>query len=90
MLVKQYEKPESTLGGIIIPEASRLDNSWTTWEIVSWGERVEEAAGLALAPGDIIRTLPEPGVDARYLDADDLRPMWFVHWDRVMKVIKWR
>jgi co-chaperonin GroES (HSP10) len=87
LLCVQYEKPEETPGGIIIPQGSRRDTSNQLWEVVAVGPKAEEALGFAVDPGSIVKTRWGEGVDLGVDLEGTHRPLFILDADRVFNVI---
>lgn len=90
VLVKSYEKPDRTDGGILIPDTVRRDRSWTLWEVIDSGPDVEQVLGARLRPNDIVKTRQTAPVDTGLEDPDDGRPLLLLGADRIYHITRWK
>ena len=81
LLVKRYVKPE-TARGIIIPDAYRVDDTFSLYEYVRGSEKATEILGYVPEEGDIIVTAPWAAV---MID----REYGFLEAEQVRKIITW-
>jgi co-chaperonin GroES (HSP10) len=69
-MVKRYETPEQTPGGIYIPDTYRHDHTQTLWEVVMPNPKADDVLGCVVGAGDIVVTLRRWPVDLGMEDQD--------------------
>ena len=89
ILVKVYERPETTPGGLIIPGTARIDDSWQLYEAVKASPKAEEFLGQRITEGDILRTNVCTPVGTGLTDGtEDRRELFFITADQIRQVIR--
>ena len=91
ILVKPYQLPEMTEGGIILPDPYRDERSWSHFEFVSASKEALKSLGLKeLHVGAILRTRLKMPADSGYDDEADGRKLLFLDAGEVEQVILWQ
>lgn len=89
IIVRHYERPEETPGGIVIPPSYQEDTGGELWEAVKWSDEAERYVGLKYAmnlhEGMILRTKPlEP------IEIEDSNGLWIVSAEKIIGAIPWK
>ena len=90
----RYMKPDISPGGIVIPDTSRADKTFTTWEVVAFAppdekdldDREKDLLGMEMRRGDIIRTHRRAPVDTHLVTSEGLN-VFVMGYDSVDVVI---
>lgn len=85
-MVTRYHKPDTSPGGIIIPDTSKADPTFSTWEVVCSSPEADDALGFTLGVGDILRTQRRVPIDSGYDTAEGL-PVFIMDVEGVFNVI---
>lgn len=88
ILVKVYERPAMTPGGIHLPGHRLTDDSWTLYEAVKASPKAEERLGQRIGVGDILRTNTCTPVDTGLDDPEDRRKLFFITAEQVRHITR--